>query len=92
MVSKYLSICHQSCHCSVIRLCPAICDLLNCKEIKSANPKGNQPWVLIGRTDAEDEAPVLWPPDVKIWLTEKDSDGGKDWGQEKEVTEDEMFG
>ena len=54
--------------------------------------KGSQPWVLIGRTDAEDEAPVIWPPDVKIWLTEKDSDGGKDWGQEKEVTEDEMFG
>ena len=61
-------------------------------KIKPVNPKGNQPWVLIGRTDAEDEAPVIWPPDVKIWLTEKDSDGGKDWGQEKEVTEDEMFG
>ena len=52
--------------------------LLNCKEIKSANPKGNQPWVLIGRTAAEAEAPILWPPDVKSGLTAKDPDARKD--------------
>ena len=48
-----------------------------------ANPKGNQPWILIGRTDAE--GPILWPPDVKSWLIEKDPVAGKDWGQEGEV-------
>ena len=51
---------------------------LDCKEIKPVNPKGNQPWRFTGRTDAE--APILWPPDVKSWLTEKDPDAGKDWG------------
>ena len=62
-----------------------------CKEIKPINPKGNQPWVFIGRTDAE--APILWPPDVKSWLVGKDPDAGKDWRQEeKEMTEDEMAG
>ena len=65
----------------------------NYKEIKSVNPKGNQPWVFIGRTDAEAEAPVLWPPDVKSRLTGKDHDAGKDWRQkEKGVTENEMVG
>ena len=55
--------------------------------------KGNQSWIFIGRTDAEAEIPVLWPPDAKNWLTEKDSDAGKDWRQEeKGTTEDEMAG
>ena len=52
---------------------------LDGKEIKSLNPKGNQLWIFIERTDAEAEAPILWPPDVKNWLMRKDSDGGKDW-------------
>ena len=56
---------------------------LDCKEIKPVNPKGNQPWILIGRTDAEAEAPILWPPDVKRWLIRKDPDAGKDWRHEK---------
>ena len=56
---------------------------LDSKEVKPVNPKGNQPLTLIGRTDAEAEAPILWPPDVKSWLTWKDPDAGKDWGQEK---------
>ena len=59
----------------------------------SVNPKGNQSWIFIGRTDAEAETPMLWPPDVKNWLTGKDSDAGKDWRQEeKGTTEDEMVG
>ena len=57
---------------------------LDCKEIQPVNPKGNQSWILIGRTDAEAEAPILWPPDGKNWLTEKEPDAGKDWRQEKE--------
>ena len=62
---------------------------LDSKEIKSVNPKGNQPWIFIGRTDAE--VPILWPSDAKRWLIGKDSDAGKDWGQEeKGVTVDEM--
>ena len=66
---------------------------LDCKEIKPVNPKGNQPWIFIGRTDAEAEAPVLWPPDVKSQLTGKDPDAGKDWRQqEKGETEAEMIG
>ena len=66
---------------------------LDCTEIKSVSPKGNQPWIFIGRTDAEAEAPVLWPRDVKSGLTGKDPDAGKDWGQEKKgMTEDEMVG
>ena len=66
---------------------------LNCKEIKSVNPKGNQSWIFIGRTDAEAEAPVLWPPHVKNWLIGKDPDVEKDWGQEERgMTEDEMVG
>ena len=64
---------------------------LDSNEIKPVNPKGNQLWILIGRTDAEIEAPILWSPDVKSWLTGKDSDAGKDSGQkEKEATENEM--
>ena len=66
---------------------------LNCKEIQPVNPKGNQPWIFIGRTDAEAEAPILWPPDAKSWLTGKDPDAGKDRRQEeKGTTEDEMVG
>ena len=52
---------------------------LDCKEIKPVNPKGNQPWIFIGRTDAEAEAPILWSPNVKKWLIWKDPDAGKDW-------------
>ena len=64
---------------------------LYCKEIQPIHPKGNQPWIFIGRTDAE--VPVLWPPDAKNWLTEKDPDAGKDWRQEEEgTTEDAMVG
>ena len=66
---------------------------LDCREIKLVNPKGNQPWIFTGRTDAEAEAPVLWPPDAKSQFTGKDPDAGKDWGQqEKRATEDEMTG
>ena len=60
---------------------------------KSVNPKGNQPWIFIERTDAEAEVPVLWPPDVKSWLIGKDPDAGKHWGQgKKRVTDIEMVG
>ena len=60
---------------------------LDYKEIQAVNPKGNQPWIF----DAEAEVPILWPPDAKSWLTEKDPDAGKDWRQkEKGVAEDEM--
>ena len=56
-------------------------------------PKGDQSWVLTGRTDVEAETPILWPPDAKSWLIWKDPDAGKDWGQEeKGITEDEMVG
>ena len=66
---------------------------LDCKEIKPINPKGNQPYIFIGRTDAEAEAPVPWPPDRKSQLIQKDPDAGTDWGQEeKGTTEDEMAG
>ena len=66
---------------------------LDCKEIKPVSPKGNQPWIFIGRTDAEAEAPILWPPDVKSWLIGKDPDAGKDWSQEeKGMTENKMVG
>ena len=65
--------------------------LNKCKEIKPVNPKGNLSWIFIGRTDAEAETPILWPPDVKSWLIWKDPDAGKDWGQEEKGTiEDEM--
>ena len=63
------------------------------QEIKIINPKGNQLWLFIGQTDAETEAPILWPPDSKSRLIGKDPDAGKDWRQEeKEATEDEMVG
>ena len=63
---------------------------MDCK-IKPVNPKGNQSWIFIGRTDAEVEALIIWPPNEKNWLIEKDPDAGKDWKQEeKGVAEDEM--
>ena len=66
---------------------------LDCKEIQPVHPKGDQSWVFIGRTDAEAEAPILWPPHVKSWLVGKDPDAGRDWVQEeKGTTEDEMAG
>ena len=65
----------------------------DCKEIQPVHPKGNKSWVLIGRTDAEAETPILWPPDAKSWLIWKDPDAGKDWRQEeKGTTEDEIVG
>ena len=67
--------------------------LLDSKEIKPVNPKGNQSWIFFGRTDAEAEVPILWPPDGKNWLIGKDPDAGKDWKQEEKGTrEDEMIG
>ena len=66
---------------------------LDGKEIQPVHPKGNQSWIFTEGTDAEAETPILWPPDVKNWLTGKDPDAGKDWGQEeKGMTEDEMVG
>ena len=65
---------------------------LDCKEIKPVNPKASQSWIFTGRTNAEVEAPIFWPPEAKDWLTGKDRDAGKDWGQEKGMTENEMVG
>ena len=65
---------------------------LDCKEIQPVHSKGNQPWDFFGRNDAKAEIPVLWPPHAKSWLIGKDSDAGRDWGQEKGTTEDEMAG
>ena len=67
-------------------------EYLGLKEIKPVNSKGNQSWIFIGRTDAETEAPILWPPDVEGWLIRKDPDAGKSWRQEENgTTEDEML-
>ena len=64
---------------------------LDSKEIQLVHPKGNQSWIFIGKTDAEVETPILWPPNVKNWLIGKDPDAGKDWRQGKKgTTEDEM--
>ena len=65
---------------------------LDCREIKPVHPKGNQSWIFIGKTDAEIEAPILWPPDAKDWLIWKDPDAGKDRRQGKGTTEDKMVG
>ena len=66
---------------------------LDCKEIQPVHPKGDQSWVFIGRTDAEAQAPILWPPGVKSWVARKDPDAGQDWRrEEKGTTEDEMVG
>ena len=78
------------CSCTVVLEKP-LESPLDCKEIKQVNPKGDQSWIFIGRTDAETS--ILWPPDVKNRLIGKDPDPGKDWGQEeKGRTEDEMVG
>ena len=63
---------------------------LDCKEIQSVHPKGNQSWIFIGRTDAEAKTPILWPPDGKNWLIGRDHDAGKDKQEEKGTIEDEM--
>ena len=65
---------------------------LDCKEIQLVNLKGNQSWIFIGRTEAEAETPVLWPPDAKNWLFGKDPDAGKDWRWDKGMPEDEIVG
>ena len=66
---------------------------LDCKETQPVNPKENQCWIFIGRTDAEAETPILWPPDSMNWLIGKDPDPGKDWRrEEKGTTEDEIDG
>ena len=65
---------------------------LDCKEIQPVHPRGDQSWVFSGRTDVKAETPILWPPHAKSWLTGKDLDAGRDWGQEKGMTEDEMAG
>ena len=71
----------------------SLASLLDCKEIKPIYPKRNQTWIFIGKTNAEAEALILWPPDAKSWLTGKDPDAEKDWRhEEKRVTEDEMVG
>ena len=68
-------------------------DSWDCKEIKPVNPKGNQPWIFFGRTDAEAEALILWLPDVNSQFVGKDPNAGKDWRQKKkEVAEDEIVG
>jgi len=82
---------HQRADVWILVLEKTLESLLDIKEIKPVNPKGNQPWIFIGRTDAEVEAPVLWPPDAKCWLNRKAPDVGNDWGkEEKGLTEDEM--
>ena len=69
------------------------CESIGLQEIQPVHPKGELSWVFIGRTDAEAETPILWPPHVKSWLIGKDPDAGRDWGQEeKGTTEDEMVG
>ena len=65
---------------------------LDCKEIQPVHPKGNQSWIFLGRTDAEAETPILWPPDEKNWLIGNDPDAGKDRRREKGMTDDEMVG
>ena len=65
---------------------------LDSKEIQPVYPKGDQSWIFIGRTDAETETPILWPPDAKNWRTGKNTDAGKDWRQGKRTTEDKMVG
>ena len=65
---------------------------LDCKGIQLVHSKGDQSWVFTGKTDAKAETPVLWPPHVKSWLIGKNPDAGRDWGQEKDTTEDEMAG
>ena len=79
------------CFCTVV-LKKTLESPLDNRKIKPVNPKGNQPWIFIGRTDAEAEAPILWPLEAKSWLNRKDPDAGKDWRQEKGTTENKMVG
>ena len=66
---------------------------LDSKKIQPVHPKGDQSWVFIGKTDAEAETPIVWPPHAKSWLIGKDPDAGRDWGKEKKgMSEDEMAG
>ena len=83
---------HKNWYFSTVVLEKTLESPLECKEIQPVNPKGNQFWIFIGRTDAEDESSILCPPDVKNWLVKKYPDSGKDWRQEKGTTEDEMVG
>ena len=83
----------KSCNFWIVVLKKTLQSHLDCKEIKSINPKGDQAWIFIRWTDAEAEAQIFWSPDKKSRLTGKDYDAGKDWGQEeKQVTENEMVG
>ena len=68
------------------------CSPLDCKEIQPVNPKGNQSWIFIGKTDAENETPIIWPPDAKNWLIGKDPNPGQDGKQENWTTGDEVAG
>ena len=79
------------CFCTVV-LEKTLKSPLDCKEIQPVHPKGNQSWTFIGRTDAEAKTPIFWPPDVKNLLLGKDPEAGKDWRQEKGMTEDEIAG
>ena len=79
-------------HKEIVVLDKTLKSPLNSKEIKPVNPKGNQSWLFIGRTDAEAEAPILWPPYAKNWLIGKYPDSVKDWRQKKGTTENEMIG
>ena len=84
--------CEMYCGLLTVVLAKTLESPLDIKEIKLDNLKGNQPWKFTGRTDAEAETPILWPPGVKSWLIRKNSDAGKIWGQEKGATDDEMVG
>ena len=64
---------------------------LDSKEIQPVHPKGNQPWIFSGKTDAEAEAPIFWAPDAKNWLIGKDPDAGKDWGQEEKWAAEDVM-
>ena len=87
-VTVYPSICHE-----LVVLEKTLESPLDCKEIQPVHSRGDQSWVFFERNDAKAEAPVLWPPHAKSWLIGKDSDAGRDWGQEKKgTTEDEMAG
>ena len=90
--SVFIPISKKSESHSVVSVLETFESPLDSKEIKPVNPKGNQSWIFIGRTDAEVEAPILWPPDAKSQLIGKNSDTGKVWGQEKGALEDEMVG
>ena len=91
VAQSYLTVCDPM-NCSTPSL-PVHHQLPDCKEIQPIHSKGDQSWVFFGRTDAKAETPILWPPHAKSWLIGKDSNAGRDWGQEeKGTTEDEMAG